>query len=85
MQMQSGILEVLLDKGTFPYYVSKRGREGVMNAYARVKNQEIHSIMHAYRGGGGGLKKSRKMPYVISERSLGLDDFVSLECRIGEC
>ena len=57
-------------RGTFNYYVSKRGEGGgSWNAYARVRNQEIHSIMHAFRG-GGGLKKSLKVPYVISEHSL---------------
>ena len=42
---------------------------GSRNAYARVKNQENHSITQPYRG-EGGLKKSPKVPYVISERSL---------------
>ena len=59
-----------LDKGTFTYYVSKRVEGGgSRNAYARVRNQESHSIMHVYRG-EGGLKKIPEMPYVISERSL---------------
>ena len=60
----------MIRRGTFTYYVSKRGRGGgSRNAYARVRNQEIHSIKHAYRG-EGGLKKSPKVPYVINERSL---------------
>ena len=42
---------------------------GSRNAYARVRNQENHSITQPYRG-EGGEKKYPKEPYVISERFL---------------
>ena len=51
-------------------HLLRKARGGVSrNPYARVRNQENHSVTQPYRG-EGGLKNFSKVPYVISERSL---------------
>ena len=44
--------------GKFTYYVRQEGEGGgSQNAYARVRNQENHSIMQPYRGGVKSFQK----------------------------